>query len=52
MKLLSLGGFNLTKWISNDKDFLNAVPEKERAQSVRRIRDGDTSPIERALGVT
>ena len=29
VKLLSLGGFNLTKWISNDKDFLKAVPEEE-----------------------
>ena len=50
VKLLSLGGFNLTKWISNDIDFLNAVPEKE--QSVRSIGDGDTFPTERALGVT
>ena len=52
VKLLSLGGFNLTKWISNDKDFLKAVPEEERAQSVRSIVDGDTLPTERALGVT
>ena len=52
VKLLSLGGFNLTKWISNDKDFLKAVPKEERAQSVRRIVDGDTLPTERALGVT
>ena len=52
MKLLSLGGFNLTKWISNDKVFLNAVPEKERAQSVQSIGDGDTLSTERALGVT
>ena len=42
VKLLSLGGFNLTKWISNDKDFLNAVPGKERAQSVRSIGYGET----------
>ena len=50
VKLLSLGGLNLTKWISNGKDFLNAVPEKERAQSVRSIGDGNTLLTERSLG--
>ena len=30
VKLFTLGGFNLTKWISDDKEFLNAVPEKQR----------------------
>ena len=52
VKLLSQGGFNLTKWIPNDKNLLNAIPEKERAQSVRNIEDGHTLPTERALGVT
>ena len=51
MKLLSLGGFNLTKWISNNKDFISLVPEKDRAQSVRSIRVGDMLPTQRALGV-
>ena len=32
VKLLSLGGVNLTKWISNNKDFISLVPEKDRAQ--------------------
>ena len=50
--LLSLVEFNLTKWISLDKYFLNAVIEKKRAQPVQSIGDGDTLPTERALGVT
>ena len=52
VKLLSLGCFNLPKWISNDKNFLNAIPEKDPAQSVRNIGVGDALPTERALGVT
>ena len=51
VKLLSLGGFNLTKWISNNKDFISLVPEKDRAQSVRSIGVGDMLPTQRALGV-
>ena len=51
VKLLSLGGFNLTKWILNNKDFISLVPEKDRAQSVRSIGVGDMLPTQRALGV-
>lgn len=51
MNLLSLGGFRLTKWISNDKHLLNAIPVEEQAQSVRTIREEGTLPAERALGV-
>ena len=29
VNLLSLGGFRLTKWISNDKHLLNAIPVEE-----------------------
>ena len=52
VNLLSLVGFRLTKWISNDRGLLNAIPEKERTQSVRSIGDEGTLPIERALVVT
>ena len=51
VNLLSLGEFRLTKWISNDKHLLNAIPVEERAQSVRTIGEGGTLPAERALGV-
>ena len=37
VNLLSLGGFRLTKWISNDKVLLNAIPVGLRAQSVRTV---------------
>lgn len=51
VNLLSLGGFRLTKWISNDKDLLNAIPAELQAQSVRTIGEEGTLPTERALGV-
>ena len=30
-KLLSLGGFNLTKWISNKREVIDAIPEEDRS---------------------
>jgi len=50
--LLSHGGFKLTKWVSNSRDVLQVIPEKERAKV---IKDMDTRkdelPVQRALGV-
>lgn len=48
--LLSLGGFHLTKWVSNSKEVMEAIPEKERAASVVNI-DSEQQPWERTLGV-
>lgn len=48
--LLSLGGFRLTKWLSNSKEVLKAIPESERAGCVRNL-DLEHLPIERALGI-
>ena len=48
---IKTGGFRLTKWISNDKHLLNAIPPELRAQSLRTIREEGTLPTERALGV-
>ncbi|XP_015761459.1 PREDICTED: uncharacterized protein LOC107340608 [Acropora digitifera] len=45
-KLLSKGGFRLTKWISNSRRVIEYLPISERAVSVK-----DHLPIERALGV-
>ncbi|XP_022806184.1 uncharacterized protein LOC111343295 [Stylophora pistillata] len=45
------GGFRLTKWISNDKNLLTAIPAELRALSVRSIGEEGTLPTERALGV-
>ena len=51
VNLLSLGGFRLTKWISNDKNLLTAIPAELQAQSVQTIGEEDILPTERALGV-
>ena len=49
---LSLGGFHLTKWLSNSRDALRAVPEADRAKGVPTVdMDREMLPTERALGV-
>ncbi|CAL8088051.1 unnamed protein product [Calicophoron daubneyi] len=49
--LLSMGGFRLTKWFSNNRAVINDIPESERAKSLKEIA-ATCLPIERALGVT
>ncbi|KAJ8046814.1 hypothetical protein HOLleu_05614 [Holothuria leucospilota] len=34
-KLMGKGGFHLTKWVSNSRAVLNAIPEIERAEKVK-----------------
>eukprot|EP00112_Aurelia_sp_Birch-Aquarium-sp1_P011096 Seg2340.7 transcript_id=Seg2340.7/GoldUCD/mRNA.D3Y31 product="hypothetical protein" protein_id=Seg2340.7/GoldUCD/D3Y31 len=51
-KLLSLGGFNLTKWISNKREVIDAIPEENRSKELKKINfERDILPVERALGV-
>lgn len=46
------GGFNLTKWISNNHAVLAAIPEKDRETNVKNLDfDHNSLPLERALGV-
>ncbi|XP_030836004.1 uncharacterized protein LOC115921870 [Strongylocentrotus purpuratus] len=46
------GGFHLTKWVSNDRRVLNAIPKEERASTVQELDfDKDKLPTERALGM-
>ena len=47
---LELGGFLLTKWVSNRKEVLAIIPKKERAASVVDI-DCEQQPLERTLGI-
>jgi hypothetical protein len=46
-----MGGFRLTKFVSNSRPVLETIPEEERAQGVRNITFDDKLPMERALGI-
>ena len=48
--LLNRGGFNLTKFTSNSKDVLSAIPPQKRAKPELDL-DLEELPVERALGV-
>ena len=48
-KLLSMGGFHLTKWVSNDREVLASIPQCERAKSVVNL-DLEDLLIECTLG--
>ena len=50
--LCLMGGFRLTKWISNSRLVLDSIPPEERAKDIKELDlDYDTLPMERALGV-
>ncbi|XP_068680362.1 uncharacterized protein [Montipora foliosa] len=49
-RLLSRGGFHLTKFMSNSMKVLESVPESERTLSVQNL-DFENPTLERALGV-
>ncbi len=50
--LLKRGGFNLTKWTSNKRDVLDAIPESELSKDLKNLDlDRDVLPTERALGL-
>ena len=52
-KLMLIGGFNLTKWASNDRQVLESIPPEERAKDVKELNlDCDMLPTERASGVS
>ena len=49
-ELMEKGGFNLTKWISNSRQVMEAIPEADRAKKVKTLTS-DALPVERALGL-
>ena len=51
VELCKKGKFRLTKWISNEREVIDQVPESERAASVKTIDEHTAMPTERALGV-
>ena len=51
-ELCSRGGFNLTKFVSNSRDFLENIDKKDQGKHVKDLNlDVDVLPVERALGV-
>ena len=49
---LAAGGFNLTKFTSNTKEVLMAIPEEKRCKGLKnQDRVSGTIPQERALGI-
>ena len=50
-EILNLGGFHLTKWISNGKEVIAQIPEPERAPSVKVVDENIIMPVEHAQGV-
>ena len=46
-----LGGFHLTKWVSNSRTVLSAIPEEDRAKEVKMLDLDKELPMERALGL-
>ncbi|XP_015748758.1 PREDICTED: uncharacterized protein LOC107328549 [Acropora digitifera] len=50
--LCAEGGFNLHKFVSNDKEVVEATPKEQRANEIREFdMTKDLLPMERALGV-
>ncbi|MCG8069350.1 MAG: hypothetical protein JAY84_15975 [Candidatus Thiodiazotropha taylori] len=49
--LMKMGGFRLTKWLSNSRNVLRAIPESDRAPSVISLGPCDALPCDRALGI-
>ena len=50
--LLAKGGFNITKFTSNNRAVIDSILPEKRAKSVRQLDiKADTLPLERALGV-
>ncbi len=52
VSICAKGGFKLTKWMSNRCQVLDAIPEDQRAKTMKSMSmDQDSPSIERVLGV-
>ncbi|XP_049331748.1 uncharacterized protein LOC111197647 [Astyanax mexicanus] len=52
VELCSKGGFQLTKWVSNNRTVLSSIKPKERGKDIRSLDlDKDQVPADRALGL-
>lgn len=46
------GGFNLHKFVSNNKDVIESIPIEDRTEGIKHVDlDHEALPLERALGV-
>lgn len=52
VELCSKGGFQLTKWVSNNRVVLSNIKAEERGKDIRSLDlDKDQLPVDRALGL-
>lgn len=52
VELCSKGGFQLTKWVRNNRVVLSNIKEEERGKDIRSLDlDKDQLPVDRALGL-
>ena len=51
-EMFNLGGYHLTKCISNEKEVIEQTLESEGAPSVKVVEENIVMPVERALGVS
>ncbi len=50
--LYNMGGFQLTKWVSNSRTVLSSIEEEQRGKDIRSLDlDNDKLPTEHALGL-
>ena len=51
-KLCASGGFNLHKFLSNEREVIESIPKDQRAKEIKELdTTKDLLPVERALGV-
>ena len=50
-EMLQNRGFELTKWVSNNENFLASVPEEDREKSVKSFQLGESLPEGSTLGL-
>ena len=47
------GGFNLTKFLSNERAIIQSIPYEDRSKNIKNLNlELDSLPVERALGMT
>ncbi|XP_060592844.1 uncharacterized protein LOC132747468 [Ruditapes philippinarum] len=49
--LMKMGGFRLTKWISNSRSVIDTIPDYERAPTIVSLSPEDELPYDRVLGI-